>query len=539
MGQMRTRSIFLMILLFIISLGHSQTKNLSKLGEDDANEHFQHKNYLMAIPIYRKELKKYPDNDQMRYKLAKCLLYTRINRQEAVQHLEKLVNKNDKYDEAWKELGKAYHLTNQLEKAEGAYNKYLELKPKKETEVRYFLKQIANARVYMNNPVNVTFQNLGQEINSDEPDYYPFVNNTETFLGFTSRRKENVGGKKVEMDGYRSSDVYFSKIEDGNGKWIKPVNAGKLINTGFDEQIVGLKKDASELVIYIDHIDKYGDLYTTTSKPDVKSGATAASGPNFPYQKIKLIDPIINEKIETSGSFSEDGSVFFFTRRDKFQEGNNDLFMVRRLPSGKWAPAQKLPPTINTEYNEDFPFLSEDCQTLYFASEGHNSMGGYDLFRTVWNPEDNSFSKPENLGYPINSTDDDRSICVTPDNRVGYISAFRPGGYGDLDIYRIKFNETDQIIRILIGQLWLGDSIPEHQPKEIISSIIATNKTTNQEFTFVPHHKTGRFVMSLPAGKYSILVNANGYKDLKEEMEISDFGRIEIEKEKDYLLNKK
>jgi len=537
MGQMRMRSILVVMLLFVISLGHSQTKNLSKLGEDDANEHFQHKNYLMAIPIYRKELKKYPDNDQMRYKLAKCLLYTRINRQEAVQHLEKLVNKNDKYAEAWKELGKAYHLTNQLEKAENAYKKYVELKPKKEEEIKYFLKQIANARVYMNNPVNVTFQNMGPEINSDEPDYYPFVNNTETFLGFTSRRKENFGGKKVEMDGYRSSDVYFSKIEDGNGKWIKPVNAGKLINTGFDEQIVGLKKDASELVIYIDHIDKYGDLYTTTSKPDVKSGATA--GPNFPYQKIKLIDPIINEKIETSGSFSEDGSVFFFTRRDKFQEGNNDLYMVRRLPSGKWAPAQKLPPTINTGYNEDFPFLSEDCQTLYFASEGHNGMGGYDLFRTVWNAEDNSFSRPENLGYPINSTDDDRSICVTPDNRVGYVSAFRPGGFGDLDIYRIKFNETDQIIRILIGQLWLGDTLPEHQPKEIISSIIATNKTTNQEFTFVPHHKTGRFVMSLPAGKYSILVNANGYKDLKEEMEISDFGHIEIEKEKNYLLNKK
>jgi hypothetical protein len=527
----------MLLCFFLTATGYGQVqKNMSKLGEDDANEHFQHKNYLMAIPIYRKELKKDPDNDKMRFKLAQCLLYTRVNRQEAVMHLEKLVNKNDKYDEAWKELGRAYHLTNQLKKAEEAYAKFLELKPKSEKEIAHSLEQIKNARTLMNHPVNVTFQNLGAEINSDEPDYYPFVNNTETFLGFTSRRKDNIGGKKVEMDGYRSSDVYFCKIENGNGKWTKPANAGKLINTGFDEQIVGLRKDASELVIYLDHVDKYGDLYTTLLKPETKP---TPGGPDFPYQKMKPVDPIINEKIETSGSFSEDGSVFIFTRRDKFQEGNNDLFMVRKLPNGKWGPAQKLPPSINTEFNEDFPFLSEDCQTLYFASEGHNSMGGYDLFKTVWNPEDNTFSKPENLGYPINSTDDDRSICVTPDNRVGYISAFRPGGFGDLDIYRIKFNESEQIIRILIGQLWLGDTVQEHQPKEIISSIIATNKTTNQEFTFVPHHKTGRFVMSLPAGKYSILVNSNGYKDLKEELEISDYGRIEIEKEKDYILTKK
>lgn len=536
MGQFGMRSILSFLLVLSVALGLAQPqKNLSKLGEDDANEHFQHKNYLMAIPIYRKELKKDPDNDKMRYKLAQCLLYTRVNRQEAVTHLEKLVGKNDKYDEAWKELGKGYHLTNQLKKAEEAYQKYIELKPKNEKEVAHALEQIKNARNLMGKPINVTFQNLGPEINSDEPDYYPFVNNTETFLAFTSRRKDNIGGKKVEMDGYRASDIYFTRIDNGNGKWLKPANAGKILNTAFDEQVVGLSKDANELVVYIDHVDKYGDLYFSERKKDFKPTDEI----NYGFQKMKAVDPIINAKIETSGSYSDDGQTFFFTRRDKFQEGNNDLYMCRRLPNGKWGPAQKLPSSINTEYNEDFPFMSEDCQTLYFASEGHNSMGGYDLFKTIWNADDNTFSRPENLGYPINSTDDDRSICVTPDNRVAYISAFRPGGYGDLDLYRIKFNSTDQIIRIFIGQLYLGDTLQAHQPKEVISSIIATNKTTNQEFTFVPHHKTGKFVMSLPAGKYSILVNSNGYKDFKEELEISDFGKIEIEKEKDYILTKK
>lgn len=518
----------ILTLLFAANLIYSQTKSISKLGEEDADDHYKHKNYLMAIPIYRKELKKFPDNDQMRYKLAQCLLFTRVNREEAVTLLEKLVKINDKYDEAWRELGKAYHITSQLNKAEAAYKKYLELKPKKEEEVRLFLTQIANARLLMNNPVNVTFQNLGPEINSDEPDYYPFVTANETFLAFTSRRKENIGGKKVEMDGYRSSDIYFAKIVDGNGKFTKPVNAGKLLNTGFDEQVVGLKKDASELVVYIDHVDKYGDLYITTRK-----------GADGDYQKMKVIDPIINAKIETSGSFSDDGSVFFFTRRDKLNEGQNDLFMCRKLPNGKWGVPYKLPETINTKYNEDFPTYVEDCNTLYFSSEGHNSMGGYDLFRTYWNPEDNSFSKPENLGFPINSTDDDRSICVTPDNRVGYLSAFRPGGYGDLDLYRIKFNETEQIVRIFTGQVFLGDTIAAHQPKDIIASIFATNKATGEEYTFVPHIKTGKFVMSLPAGTYSILLTSNGYQNQREEIVVSDFGKIEIEREKNYIFVKK
>lgn len=524
MVNMQLKFKMFVMLILSVNLFYSQTKSIAKLDEDDANEHFNHKNYIMAIPIYRKELKKNPDDDVMRFKLAQCLLYTKINREEAVQLLEKLVKNNKEYHEAWKELGRAYHLTNKLDKAENAYKKYLELKPKKEEEIRPLLQQINNARTLMNNPVNVTFQNLGPDINSDEPDYYPFVNANETFMAFTSRRKENIGGKKVEMDGYRSSDIYFSKIV--NGKWAKAENAGKLLNSGFDEQVVGLKKDASELIIYIDHIDKFGDLYMTTRK-------NAESD----FVKYKPVDPMINEKVETSGSFSDDGSVFFFTRREKM-DGNNDLYMCKKLPNGKWGLPFRLPDNINTPANEDFPFLTEDCSTLYFSSEGHNSMGGYDLFKTYWNQEDNTFTKPENLGYPINSTDDDRSISVTPDNRVGYVSAFRPGGYGDLDVYRVRFNDNEQISRIFIGKVFLGDTLAEHQPKEIIASIIATNKNTNDEYTFVPHSKNGKYVISLPAGTYSILITSNGYKDYKEEMMISDFGKIELEKNRNYVLTK-
>lgn len=520
-----TFSAILIILCLSVDL-FSQSKSGNKKQDIyDANEHFKHKNYLMAIPIYKAELKKDKNNKKIKYNLGICYLNTKINREESIKYFEDYSKEDKGEEEVWINLGRAYLLNNRIDDAIAAFEKFKNLKPKEAKKVQRYLENCSNAAKFIDGPSNVTFQNLGKEINSDEPDYYPFVSADETVLAFTSRRKENVGGKKVEMDGYHSSDVYYSKIENNN--WTKATNAGKTINTGLDEQVVGLRPDGLELYVYLDHIDKFGDLYVSARK-DVSS--------EFP--KPRLCDPLINAKIETSGCLNEDGSIMVFARRDKITS-NSDLYVCKKLPNGKWGAAQKLPPVINTEYNEDFPYLSNDCATLYFASEGHNSMGGYDLFKTEWNVNDNTFSEPQNLGYPINSTDDDRNICVTPDDRVAYISAFRPGGYGDLDLYRIKFNDNDQISKIFVGQIYLGDTTAKNKPKNYTVSMIVTNAQNKIEYNFTPHSKTGRFVMSLPAGFYKLSIVSQGYIDYKEEITISDFGKIDIEKNRNFLLKPK
>ncbi|MBL7910289.1 MAG: PD40 domain-containing protein [Bacteroidia bacterium] len=515
------------LIILCLSLGlFSQTKSGSKKQDIyDADEHFKHKNYLMAIPIYKAELKKDKNNKKIKYNLGICYLNTKINREESIKYFEDYSKEDKGEEEVWINLGRAYLLNNRIEDAKTAFEKFKSLKPKEAKKVQRYLENCDNAEKFIDAPSNVTFQNLGKEINSDEPDYYPFVSADETVLAFTSRRKENVGGKKVEMDGYHSSDVYYSKIENNN--WTKAANAGKTINTGLDEQVVGLRPDGLELYVYLDHIDKFGDLYVSARK-DVLT--------EFP--KPKLCDPLINAKVETSGCLNEDGSIMVFARRDKITS-NSDLYVCKKLPNGKWGMAQKLPPVINTEYNEDFPYLSNDCATLYFASEGHNSMGGYDLFKTEWNVMENTFSEPQNLGYPINSTDDDRNICVTPDDRVAYISAFRPGGFGDLDLYRIKFNENDQISKIFVGQIYLGDTTAKSKPKNYTVSMIVTNAQNKIEYNFTPHSKTGRFVMSLPAGFYKLSIVSAGYIDYKEEITISDFGKVDIEKNRNFILKPK
>jgi len=516
------RPVLIVLLLLAFTASFSQTLNGKRTEIEDADEHFDNKNFPMAIPVYKVELKKDPENIKIKYRLGICYLNTKINYSQAISYLEEYAKEPKADDEVYFYLGRAYHLNNKLAEAISTYQKFKGLRPKRAAEIERYINQCENGIKLMRKPTNVSFQNMGKEINSDEPDYFPFINKNETILAFTSRRKDNIGGKKIEIDGYRNCDIYISTSE--NGVWAQAKNAGRAINTSLDEQVVGLNSEGNEMYIYLDHIDKSGDIYVTNRK-DITT--------DFPKPKIYL--PGINDFFETSGCLSEDGNVLFFVRRMKMGE-QSDLYFCRKLPNGNWAIPQRLPDNINTPYNEESPYLSYDCQTLYFASEGHNSMGGYDLFKSKWDQNKNTFSTPVNMGYPINSADDDRSICVTEDNRLAYISAFRPNGFGDLDIYRIRFNEADQKTKIYKGRLFLGDTIVKNQPKNYAATIIATNQVDDMEYTFAPNTKTGKFMMSLPAGVYKMTVNSRGYEPYEEKLVVSDIGTTDVEVKKNFFL---
>lgn len=519
---MTRKTAYIFIILFSITF--SAFSQGGRADIEDADEHFKHGNYIMALPIYRDLLKKDKNNEKILFRLAMCYLNTNYNRTEAIKHLELLSDKPKCDDEVWFQLGRAYHQAGKIDDAITAFNKFKKLAPKKNVEeVNRNIEMCNNANKFMENPVNVAFTNLGKEINSEDPDYYPFVSSDETFMVFTSRRKENIGGKKVEVDGYHPSDIWYSKVE--NGKWVKSINPGNIINGALDEQAVWLKPDGSEMMVYLDHIEKFGDLYLSKR----------SAGGDF--TKVKPLPEQVNEKIETSGCFGPEGDVIYFARRDKV-DGKNDIYSCRKLPKGNWGMPYKLPEQINTPYNEDFPSISSDGLTLYFASEGHNSMGGYDLFKSTFNPENYTWSEAQNLGFPINSTTDDRSISITSDNRAGYISTWRPGSFGDLDIYRIRFNDNQQIVRIFTGKISLSDTV--YKRTSTIVTLIAKNVANNEEFTFVPNPKNGKYVVALGAGTYELSIHAAGYEVVTEELVISDIGKIDIEKhEKNYVLTRK
>ncbi|HEY1039677.1 MAG TPA: hypothetical protein VGF30_09750, partial [Bacteroidia bacterium] len=215
--------------------------------------------------------------------------------------------------------------------------------------------------------------------------------------------------------------------------------------------------------------------------------------------------------------------------------GESDIYTSRLLPNGQWAIPMNLGPNINTKYKEDFPFLSPDGKILYFSSEGHSSMGGYDLFKSVWDEEEKTWGKPQNLGFPINTADDEQQICMLADNRAGYYSAYRPGGFGDLDIYRIKFEDEEQKYSVIRGNVSNADTLD----KVCVNvNITVTNKKTSEEIYFKPNPTTGNYVMALIPGKYTVSVTCEGFKEIKEDLIIFDFGIAKPETIKDYKLNK-
>lgn len=511
-------------LVYGLHLG-SQNKAVTDNSLESAERAYAKGNYLMALPVYKAEFKKDSTNKTARYKLGICYLHTRINHAEALLHLRECSILPGAEPEVFKYLGRAYMLNNRLDEAIACFQRYALLKPEAEKEANHFMLQCKNAQALMSLPASASFQNLGKNINSAEPDYLPLVNKDESILIFSSRRKENVGGKRVEFDGYRNSDIYYSELK--NGKWASARGAGRYLNTELDEQAVGVNADGREIVVYIDHISSFGDLYLSK-----RLAGTVE------FAKMSALDKNINSNIETSACISEDGEVMFFARHENLQS-NSDLYICRKLPTGKWALPQKLPENINTEFNEESPFLSFDGESLYFSSDCSKSMGGFDLFRSKWNRNTNTFSDPENLGYPVNSTDDELSISVTLDNSLAYISAFRPYGSGDLDIYRLRFNDADPVSRVHTGYIFLGDTVLASQTHDVMTYIIASNVMTGLEYTFVPNSRTGRYVMTLSEGIYRIQVYAEGYETFEEELVVSDMGRMSIEYNRNILLRKK
>lgn len=298
-----------------------------------------------------------------------------------------------------------------------------------------------------------------------------------------------------------------------NGAWQKSKNAGPTVNGNYDEQCVGLSCDGNWMTVYIDNIDNAGDIYQSQY--------------NRSFAKPVKLNDNVNKGFETSGALSPDGNIIFFASRREGGQGDLDLWMARKLPTGAWALAQNLT-MLNTPYNEDFPFMAPDGKTIYFASQGHNSMGGFDIFTSTWNEEDNTWSPPKNLGYPINNTEDNRTISFTENNRIAYISAYREGGLGDLDIYRVVFNDVQQESYTLVtGQVLTPDST-----KSLDALITVTNAKNQQDMgTYKPVPSNGKFVLALPPGKYVLNVEAAGYKTLIDNVLVFDIAAIpEIKK---------
>ena len=474
--------------------------------ELEASKAFEDKNYFKAIELYSTLSDSSPQNFDYAYHAGLSYLKTNLHPENALQFLRRAAKIKSDGSDVLLDLARAYMFYFRYDSAKIAVDRYLK-NPKKKNQGRAaeLMADCEAAPELMSYPVNVKIENAGNNINSEFPDYNAYVNEDETELVFTTRRKTALA-PRPEFDGYYPSDIFISHMQpDG---WSVAKDISPAINTPYDEICVGLSGNGDTVFIYIDHIEDYGDLYM--SSKDL----------NGDFQRPKKIEGHINSGfIEASATLSPDGNTIIFSSNRSGGAGGFDLYMARKLPDNSWGRIQSLGPTINTPFDEDFPTLSSDGKTLYFSSNGHPGMGGFDLFFSNWDPITNTWTNPQNLGYPINTPGEDRTISFCHNESAAYVSGYRKNTEGDLDIYRVTYKERvaePAIFRVAVeeGEETLQDSLPQ------ISIRNAKDQLIGQ---YLPNKYNGKYIFALYPGKYYLSVDASGYKPYNEVMVVNDF----------------
>lgn len=505
---------------------HAQTKPLSKALKkkmEAAAYYFQFENYHLALPVLLEIYAEDSTINEVNYKTGVCLYHTRKNKTEALKYFEKAQNI---YIDAYYYLGNIYHLQMQFDKAITSFQYYKYWYGKKEyswDDVDYLINKSITAKEFVRYPGRVTIRPVGDVINSKGPDYVPLITANESVLFFTSRREGSTGGLKDPFGEY-FEDIYFTCQTDSS--WTTPQNIGAPINTSTHDACVAVTSDGHKLFIYRPSKNlSGGHIYYTE-----KNGDT--------WTEPEKIDAEINTKdgLESSGTISPDENIFYFSSNRPGGYGGKDLYRVVKFPDGKWSKAMNLGPTINTQYDEDAPFIHPDGNTLYFSSRGHKNMGGFDIFRSLLKDEV-TWSNPENAGYPVNTVFDDLFFVITADNMRGYYSCDKEGT-GNTDIYEIDMPENQSTYRLLKGVVISNDSIPQTIPATITITLI-DNTTNTLQGVYRTNKETGKYLLIVePRKKYKIIVEAEDYESIVDMIEIPDMIGQKIIM-KDIILRKK
>ncbi|MBN2730724.1 MAG: PD40 domain-containing protein [Bacteroidales bacterium] len=443
------RTLLFTIFIFILLSGSVDAQRTDFVPEGSlkaARGYFQYQNFKDAMAEYLKLSETDSTNMEYHHNIGLCYLYTNIDKTLAIPYLEWVVEQ-EKFDpNAWYDLGRAYQYAYRFDDARRAFKKFISSGEKDMNPIsaKRQLEICDNAEKIIASPLNVTFTNLGEDINSPYPDYNPFILQDESYLVYVSKRNSNLGGW-IDYDGFNTADIYHT-TKTGRS-WKKSRGISNTINTYLVEEIVGMTPDGEIMFVYMDNEYAMADVFYSE-----KRGRS--------YKRPEALGTYVNAKsFEGAATISQNKKILFFSSNREGGKGGMDLYMAYQLPTGEWGDPTNLGDLINTEYDEDFPYFAPDGESFYFASTGHNSMGGYDIFKCKWNKKTKTFDKPINVGYPINTVEDNTTISFSESMRHAYMAALKPGGYGELDIYRVTFNDVEPKKCFLSGIILTPDSI--------------------------------------------------------------------------------
>jgi Tol biopolymer transport system component len=504
--QLSVGLLFLPVFLLVLSSFISPTPRFDFTAKFlEANKLMEEKLWTQSINAWREILANDPNNANINYKLGYCLLQSANSKSDALQYLEtasakKFTKNYDPYDSKEKRapvdvlfyLGKAQALNLQLDNAAESFKKLQSSLNKKHflhNEAVRELEMVAEAKRQMANPQNYIITNVGPVVNGETNDFGPVLSLDESTLFFTSRRMRPDSSNSSILDFYTGEykeDVYVS-FKNEEGVWTDP----EILNLNSDahDATIGVSPDGQTLFIYRDN---YGDGQVMESK---LIGETWS-------EPVLLGSDINSSAWETHATISADGNILFFVSDREGGVGKRDIYRCVKLPNGEWSKALNIGNSINTKYDEDAPFVTPDGKTLYFASKGHNSMGGFDIFYSNLG-EDGEWSTPLNMGYPLNTVDDDVFFVPMADGRRAYYSSARDGGYGLKDIYLVDMPDVTNENQMAVLKGFIIAPEGDELPNDL--RILVTNNKSGEVTEYKPRKRDGGYLAILaPCTSYHI-----------------------------------
>ena len=494
------KRVVVLVLLLVSAVSarlSAQPKAVIRDNFYDAESWVLFEDYKEALPLYLNLLKTNPDNANYKYRIGQCYLNIPGQKEKSIAYLEDAVKNIDpKYhQDKFKETGapydalyylaNAYRITNQLDKAISTYEQFKKnLDPEiyDSTVVNMQIQSCRNARELMKVPLYLKKTNMGDNINGSGSEFDPVISDKEDMIVF------------ARSEPFYDAILYSTKV---NGTWTTPLNLNEILKVDRDLFPSSLSEDGHALYLY-SSADYDGTIYTS----EFKDGT---------WQPMVRLNDNINTKYwESHATISHDNKMLYFTSNRKGTLGGLDIWVSKRDSTGDWGPAVNLGPVINTPYNEESPFLTKDDKTLFFSSRGHYNMGGYDIFYST-RLDNGEWSKPLNVGYPLNTTDDD--VFFKPQNigYEGYYSMQGSRGPGKDDIFRIEiFSDAHPRKFLIRGITTIADLLTNFKDSVKISAV---NTTDNKQIVGVySNPETGEYEFELPQGKYEITYTGTGGK---------------------------
>ena len=512
-------SFILLVVFLICQVVFSQPEYIVKL-KSEADKFFADGNLPEALLVYEKLIKADSLNPYYNYQAAVCHTNLRRNLNFALECYKKAEKNQKEYPSYYYNYGMAYMYQHDYKQAMVCFNLHKEANnEKKGEETSRLLEMCISGMELINHPLKITYTNMGPVVNSTMDECFPFVPEDESYIIFSSNKRYDPVYKAYD------ENVYISYSEKSG--WTFPA------------QLRNVSTYENEYPTGISHCEKFIPVCTHETNQFSEIQILKKKGKSIKVDETNPLHAITMSKKWVDGmTMNEEMNIMIVSARYDNTLGGSDLYVLKKLPDGTWSLPRNLGTAINTPYDECSPQLSSDGTTLYFSSKGHNSIGGFDLFVSFLNEIKGEWTKPKNLGYPVNTSSDNLSISFSRNRKFAYVSSFRNDGFGGMDLYRINFLDVDDPCTLITGYIGVEDSTGVHKwsgsPYDLNITVYDNNGNVYGNYTYNSYLE--RFVAILSPGKYNLSIESDGFKTHQESLEIMERNLFIPEIDKEFVL---